>query len=169
MGLEQTIKSVSNRKEAETIEKQKRKRIDLQTEIKAEGFLKTSVLNFLETHNESQLFQSKTKNDLITDILKTYTFCKGLKYQNENDVKLLLYKKYDIIIKKAIRQKKYVDKLQEAEKIKEDQQNNKQIILKKQKLDFTAFYKIIKILCIILLIPFIVLLGFISAICKNIK
>ena len=84
MGLEQTIKSVSNRKESETIEKQKRKQIDLQTEIKAEEFLKTSVLSFLETHNESQLFQSKTKSDLVTDILNTYSFYKGLKYQNKN-------------------------------------------------------------------------------------
>lgn len=169
MALEQTIKSVTNRKEAEAIEKQKKKRIDIQTEIKAEEFLRASALNFLENHNELQLFQSKIKNDLINDILKTYTFYKGLKYQHKNDIKLLLYKKYDSVIKKAIHQKKYIDKLQEAEKVKEKQQNDKQIIIKRQKLDFTAFYKIIKILCIILLIPFIILLGFISAVCKDIK
>lgn len=169
MALEQTIKSVTNRKEAEAIEKQKKKRIDTQTEIKAEEFLKASAFNFLENHNELQLFQSKTKNYIINDILNTYTFYKGLKYQNRNDIKLLLYKKYDATIKKAIHQKKYIDKLQEVENVKEKQQSNKQIILKKQKLDFTAFYKIIKILCIILLIPFIILLGFISAVCKNIN
>lgn len=169
MALEQTIKSVANRKEAEAIEKQKKKRIDTQTEIKAEEFLKTSALDFLENHNELQLFQNKTENDLINDILKTYSFYKGLKYQHKNDIKLLLYKKYDVIIKKAIRQKKYIDKLQEAESIKEKQQNDKQITIKRQKLDFTAFYKILKILCIIVLIPFIILSGFISAVCKNIN
>lgn len=166
IALQDNFNIVLNKQEAKRQQQEATKLDDKIFEYKTLELLQKTIFAKMETlEKQTDVYNLNIKNEIVNDIIKdiqngSILVNKNSKYKKEKQLKYLLLSNYERNAKKCLQLQKQKDK--------ENETTTTATITTTattQKSDF----KLLKILLLIIASPFIVLIGFIGAICKNIK
>lgn len=166
IALQDNFNGVLNKQEAKRQQLEKTRLDDKIFEYKTIELLQKTILAKMDVlENKTDVYNLMIKNEIVSDIIKdiqggSILVNKNSKYKKEKQLKYLLLSNYERNAKKCLQLQKQKDK--------ENETTTTATITTTattQKSDF----KLLKILLLIIASPFIVLIGFIGAICKNIK
>lgn len=166
IALQDNFNIVLNKQEAKRQQQEATKLDDKIFEYKTIELLYKTILARIETlENKTDVYNLNIKNEIVNDIIKdiqngSILVNKNSKYKKEKQLKYLLLSNYERNAKKCLQLQKQKDKENETTTTATITTTTTT-----QKSDF----KLLKILLLIIASPFIVLIGFIGAICKNIK
>ena len=167
IALQDNINGVLNKKQQQQELKEKTKLDDKIFEYKAIELLQKTILAKMETlKNKTDVYNLNIKNEIINDLLQDITngcllVNKNSKYKKYNQVKFLLISNYERNAKKCLQLQKQKDK--------ENETTTTTATITTTATTQKSDFKLLKILLLIIASPFIILIGFIGAICKNIK
>ena len=166
IALQDNFNIVLNKQEAKRQQQEATKLDDKIFEYKTIELLQKTILARIETlENKTDVYNLNIKNEIVNDIIKdiqngSILVNKNSKYKKEKQLKYLLLSNYERNAKKSLQLQKQKDKENETTTTATITTTTTT-----QKSDF----KLLKILLLIIASPFIILIGFIGAICKNIK
>ena len=167
IALQDNFNIVLNKQEAKRQQQEATKLDDKIFEYKTIELLQKTILAKMETlEKQTDVYNLMIKNEIVNDIIKdiqngSILVNKNSKYKKEKQVKYLLLSNYERNAKKCLQLQKQKDKENETTTTA-----TAPPVTTATKKDFK---KILLILLLIIASPFIVLIGFIGAVCKNIK
>ena len=165
IALQDNFNIILNKQEAKRQQQEAIKLDDKIFEYKTIELLQKTIFAKMDVlENKTDVYNLMIKNEIVSDIIKdiqggSILVNKNSKYKKEKQLKYLLLSNYERTAKKCLQLQKQKDK--------ETTTTTATITTTAttQKSDF----KLLKILLLIIASPFIVLIGFIGAVCKNIK
>ena len=169
IALQDNFNIVLNKQEAKRQQQEATKIDDKIFEYKTLELLQKTILAKMEKlEKQTDVYNLMIKNEIVNDIIKdiqdgSILVNKNSKYKKEKQLKYLLLSNYERNAKKCLQLQKQKDK--ENETTTTTTTATITTTATTQKSDF----KLLKILLLIIASPFIVLIGFIGAVCKNIE
>lgn len=164
IALQDNFNIILNKQEAKRQQQEAVKLDDKIFEYKTIELLQKTIFAKMDVlENKTDVYNLMIKNEIVSDIIKdiqdgSILVNKNSKYKKEKQLKYLLLSNYERNAKKCLQLQKQKDK--------EDETTTTATITTTTKKDIK---KILLILLLIIASPFIVLIGFIGAVCKNIK
>lgn len=172
MALQDNLNATLNKQQQKQQEREEKKLNDKIAEYKIKELLEKSIkVKIEQLENKTSIFNNSIKEELTKDLIDdiangSILFYKNSTYYNPKNIKYFILSNYEKTAKKCLqfcrmKEKEEEQQKKEAEKIT----ISKNTI--EQKND--VFKKIMFVLCLPFLIVGGLLIGFISAVCKNIK
>lgn len=168
IALQDNFNIVLNKQEAKRQQQEATKLDDKIFEYKTIELLQKTIFAKMETlEKQTDVYNLMIKNEIVNDIIKdiqggSILVNKNSKYKKEKQLKYLLLSNYERNAKKCLQLQKQKDKENETTTTTATAPPATTATKK-------DFKKILLILLLIIASPFIVLIGFIGAVCKNIK
>lgn len=166
IALQDNFNIILNKQEAKRQQQEAIKLDDKIFEYKTIELLQKTIFAKMDVlENKTDVYNLMIKNEIVNDIIKdiqngSILVNKNSKYKKEKQLKYLLLSNYERNAKKCLQLQKQKDKETATTTATAPP------VTTATKKDFK---KILLILLLIIASPFIVLIGFIGAVCKNIK
>ena len=166
IALQDNFNIILNKQEAKRQQQEAIKLDDKIFEYKTIELLQKTIFAKMDVlENKTDVYNLMIKNEIVSDIIKdiqggSILVNKNSKYKKEKQLKYLLLSNYERTVKKCLQLQKQKDKETATTTATAPP------VTTATKKDFK---KILLILLLIIASPFIVLIGFIGAVCKNIK
>ena len=167
IALQDNINGVLNKQEEKRQQQEATKLDDKIFKYKTIELLQKTIFAKMEQlENKTDIYNLMIKNEIVSDIIKdiqdgSILVNKNSKYKKEKQLKYLLLSNYERNAKKCLQLQKQKDK--------ENETTTTTATITTTATTQKSDFKLLKILLLIIASPFIILIGFIGAICKNIK